>query len=48
MVFGTPVVLTMMTYPYPQEVYTLLVLVSSVMVFSNGWGGACTAKFEIV
>lgn len=36
MVFGTPVVLTMMTYPYPQEVYTLLVLVSSVMVFSNG------------
>ncbi|CAK0823842.1 unnamed protein product, partial [Prorocentrum cordatum] len=36
MVFGTPVVLTVMTYPYPQEVYTLLVLVSSVMVFSNG------------
>lgn len=36
MVFGTPTVLTMMTYQYPQEVYTLLVLVSSVMVFSNG------------
>jgi len=36
MVFGMPVVLVALTYPYPQEVFVLLVVVSSVMVFSNG------------
>jgi uncharacterized protein YhhL (DUF1145 family) len=36
LVFGTPVALVALTHPYPQEVFVLLVVVSSVMVFSNG------------
>jgi len=36
MVFGTPSLLIALTYSYPQEVFILLVTVSSVMVFSNG------------
>merc|ERR1719433_2504008 len=36
MVFGMPMLLIGLTYPYPQEVFMLLVAVSSVFVFSNG------------
>jgi len=36
MVFGMPLLLVTLTYPFPQEVFMLLVVVSSVMVFSNG------------
>jgi len=36
LVFGTPMALVALSYPYPQEVFVLLVVVSSVLVFSNG------------
>lgn len=35
MVFGVPCTLVGLSYPYPQEVFVLLVVVSSVVVFSN-------------
>lgn len=36
MVFGIPAALMCLSYPYPQEVFVLLMVVSSVIVFSNG------------
>eukprot|EP00747_Dinoflagellata_sp_TGD_P182973 gnl/TRDRNA2_/TRDRNA2_37556_c0_seq1.p1 gnl/TRDRNA2_/TRDRNA2_37556_c0~~gnl/TRDRNA2_/TRDRNA2_37556_c0_seq1.p1 ORF type:complete len:868 (-),score=131.20 gnl/TRDRNA2_/TRDRNA2_37556_c0_seq1:40-2643(-) len=36
MVFGIPLVLCFLSWPYPQEVYAILTLVTSAFVFSNG------------
>lgn len=36
LVFGTPLALVVLSYPWPQEVFVLTLVVSSAFVFSNG------------